>query len=123
MRVFMCVLVCVTAFNCVLECVCKPVIFFKPYFISSLLSVGAFKVFVTTTPVEGGSIMRARTWIDGATQKSPIKRWIAWLLTGIASSQLASDIIIMENKIRLAKPLIQSCDGPYSRTNQWLKQV
>jgi hypothetical protein len=28
----------------------------------------------------------------------------------------------MENKIRLKKPLVVPFDGPYNRTNAWLKQ-
>jgi hypothetical protein len=83
--------------------------------------LGAFKVFVTTTPTEGGSIMRARTWVDHRVRSSYFKRCIAWLLTGISASQLASDIIIMENKIRQRKPILQPFDGPYNRTNAWLK--
>lgn len=35
---------------------------------------------------------------------------------------LASDISILENKIRLKKPLLVPFDGPYNRTNAWLKQ-
>jgi hypothetical protein len=70
--------------------------------------LGTFKVFVTTTPTDkGGSIMRVQTWIDSKTANSFFKRCIAWILTGIASSQLQNDITIMENKIRLKKPMIQ----------------
>lgn len=82
---------------------------------------GTFKVFVTTTPCEGGSIMRARTWVDASVHASFFKRCIAWVLTGVSASQLASDIEIMTNKIRLRKPILQPFDGPYNRTNAWLK--
>lgn len=34
----------------------------------------------------------------------------------------ASDISIMENKIRLKKPLLVPYDGPFNRTSAWLKQ-
>jgi hypothetical protein len=47
---------------------------------------------------------------------------IAWVLVGISSSQLASDIDILENKIRLKKPTLVPFDGPYNRTASWLKQ-
>ena len=84
-------------------------------------TIGAFKVFVTTTPTEGGSIMRARTWINKATKNSLYVKSIAWILEGISASQLASDIEILCNKIRLKKPLIVPDDGPYNRTNAWLR--
>ena len=29
---------------------------------------------------------------------------------------------ILDEKIRLRKPLLQPFDGPYNRTNSWLKQ-
>lgn len=81
------------------------------------------KVFLTITPTESCSvIVRVKTWIDGDTSSSLFKRCIAWALAGIAASQLASDIKIMESKIRLTKPTIQPLDGPYNRTNNWLKQ-
>lgn len=85
-------------------------------------TIGCFKAFVTTTPVEGGSIMRVRTWIDYRTRVSLFKRIIAWVLVGISSSQLASDIDILVNKIRNKKPILVPFDGPYNRTNVWLKQ-
>ncbi len=81
------------------------------------------KVLVTTTPTEGnGSIMRARTFIDARTASSLWRRAIAWLLAGISASQLAADIDIMCNKIRLKRPILQPFDGPYQRMNTWLKQ-
>jgi len=43
------------------------------------------------------------------------------VLTGIAASQLASDLQILTNKIRLKKPMTQAADGPYGRVNAWLK--
>jgi hypothetical protein len=64
-------------------------------------SIGTFKAFVTTTPVEGGSIMRVRTYIDNRVRRSFWKRIIAFLLTGISASQLISDIDILCNKIRV----------------------
>lgn len=79
-------------------------------------------MFVTVTPVEGGSIMRVRTWVDNRVRFNLLKRFIAWLLVGISASQLASDISILENKIRLRKPLIVPFDGPFNRTTAWLKQ-
>jgi hypothetical protein len=84
-------------------------------------TIGIFKVFVTTTPTDGGSIMRVRTWIDGRTNNNYLYKCIAWLLSGISASQMITDIDIMENKIRLKKPLLQPFDGPYNRTNAWLK--
>lgn len=83
--------------------------------------------------------MRVRTYIDFTTRFNPLKRFIAWILVGISASQLgkppassclsphpftfsASDISILENKIRLKKPLVVPFDGPYNRTNAWLKQ-
>jgi hypothetical protein len=66
--------------------------------------------------------MRARTWIDKRTKKSLYIRFIAWILQGVSASQLSSDFEIMKNKIRLKKPIIQPYDGPYNRTNTWLKQ-
>lgn len=82
-------------------------------------TLGAFKVLVSTTPAEQGSVMRVRTFCNSG---NPLVRALAWLLAGLSGSQLASDIAIMENKIRLAKPQIKPFDGPYMRTNAWLKQ-
>ena len=65
--------------------------------------------------------MRARTWIDSRVQSSIVTRCIAWILTGVSASQLASDIDILQNKIRLRKPILQPFDGPYNRTNAWLR--
>eukprot|EP01038_Epipyxis_sp_PR26KG_P014942 gene14942-20100_t len=84
--------------------------------------IGAFKVFVTTTPVDGGSIMRVRTWVDKRVDNSFVLRILTWFLAGISASQLWVDIVIMNNKIRLKKPVLQPFDGPYNRTNAWLKQ-
>lgn len=84
-------------------------------------TIGAFKVFVTILPVEGGSIMRVRTWIDGRTRRNPLIYGISWMLQGISASQLWCDIVILSNKIRLSKPLIQKEDGPFFRINTWLK--
>jgi hypothetical protein len=50
------------------------------------------------------------------------KKWLAWFLQGISASQLMADIVIMNNKIRMKKPILQPFDGPYNRTNAWLKQ-
>lgn len=49
-------------------------------------------------------------------------RGLGWVLTGLSASQLGSDIEILENKVRLNKPMIQPFDGPFMRTNAWLKQ-
>lgn len=84
-------------------------------------TIGTLKVFVTTTPCEGGSIMRARTWVDSRVHTSFLKKCIAWILTGVSASQLASDVEILVNKIRMRKPILQPFDGPYNRTNAWLK--
>ena len=81
--------------------------------------IGIFKVLVATTPVNGGSIMRVKTYVNST---APHVRFIAWLLQGLSSSQLFQDIDILENKVRLNKPLLQPFDGPYNRTNAWLKQ-
>jgi hypothetical protein len=83
---------------------------------------GALKAFVTTTPTEGGSIMRVRTWMDSRVATSYWMRYLAWVITGISASQLQNDIVIMENKIRQKKPILQPFDGPYNRTSAWLKQ-
>ena len=84
-------------------------------------TIGAIKAFVTTTPVEGGSVMRVKTFIDYRVRFSLWKRLIAWIVTGISASQLISDIDIMCNKIRRDKPLLVPFDGPYNRMNAWLK--
>ena len=85
-------------------------------------TIGTFKVFVMTTPAEGGSIMRVRTFVDRRVWFNPLIYAICWILQGISASQLQSDIDILSNKIRLRKPLIQRCDGPFGRVNTWLKQ-
>ena len=87
-------------------------IFRIPYKLANLT------VFVTTTPVEGGSLMRVRTFLDNS---SWIAWMVGWLVMGVSASQLAADIEIMTNKIRLRKPFVQPNDGPYMRTNRWLK--
>ena len=84
-------------------------------------SVGNLKMVVCTTPVEGyASVMRVHTWIDS---HSVFTRAIAWMVAGIAVSQLAADIKIMQNRVRLRKPLRQLNDGPNpGKINAWLKQ-
>jgi nitrite reductase/ring-hydroxylating ferredoxin subunit len=84
-------------------------------------TIGTFKVFVNTTPCDGGSIMKVRTWIDKRTQDSLFKRGIAWLLAGLSASQLAADITILTNKVRPKRPMIVPDDGPFNRTTAWLK--
>ena len=66
--------------------------------------------------------MRVRTWADTRVHGNPLIKAICWLLTGISASQLHNDMEILENKIRLKKPLLQPFDGPYNRVNAWLKQ-
>ena len=85
-------------------------------------TIGTFKVCVFTTPVEGGSVMRVRTFIDKRTWRNPLVYAICWVLSGISASQLQSDIDILTNKIRLRKPMTQRYDGPWGRVNGWLKQ-
>lgn len=88
-------------------------------------TIGSLKAFVTTTPVDGGSVMRVRTWADSRVMYESFfgwKKWLAWLIVGVSASQLQADIDIMCSKIRLRKPLLQPFDGPYNRVNQWLKQ-
>jgi hypothetical protein len=82
-------------------------------------TLGAFKVFVSTTPCDGGSVMRVRTFCNS---KKPLVRAVAWVLTGLSASQLASDLDILQNKVRLSKPLIVPFDGPFNRVNAWAKQ-
>eukprot|EP00939_MAST-03C_sp_MAST-3C-sp1_P001671 g1671.t1 len=82
----------------------------------------AFKVFVSTTPCPGGSIMRARTFCTASLCGNPLMRFIAWLLVGVSAAQLKQDIVIMENRTRLRKPQLVPFDGPYMRTGAWLKQ-
>ncbi len=77
---------------------------------------------MTTTPTDGGSILRVRTWVDGRVANNFLIKALAVVLTGISASQLNADVAILENKIRLRKPLIQPFDGPYNRVNSWLKQ-
>lgn len=84
--------------------------------------VGTMKVFLSFLPTEGGSIVRLRTWIDQEVRNSLYKRGIAWILAGISASQLMTDLVVMSNKIRHRKPVIQPLDGPYNRVNTWLKQ-
>eukprot|EP00927_Polykrikos_kofoidii_P049440 TRINITY_DN43490_c0_g1_i1.p1 TRINITY_DN43490_c0_g1~~TRINITY_DN43490_c0_g1_i1.p1 ORF type:complete len:460 (+),score=48.71 TRINITY_DN43490_c0_g1_i1:137-1381(+) len=82
-------------------------------------SIGTVSTFVTTTPCEGGSLMKVRTY---CSSRSWLKRFIAWLVSGVGASQLALDISIFENKIRLKKPNLVKNDGPFHRVNAWLKQ-
>mmetsp|Transcript_19219 Transcript_19219/g.25025 ORF Transcript_19219/g.25025 Transcript_19219/m.25025 type:complete len:471 (+) Transcript_19219:36-1448(+) len=82
-------------------------------------TLGAFKVFVSTTPCEGGSVMRVRTFCN---TENKLIRFVAWVLGGLSGSQLDSDIVILQNKVRLSKPLIQPYDGPYNRVSGWFKQ-
>lgn len=84
-------------------------------------TVGIIKVFVSILPVEVGSIMRVRTWVDGRVKHSYLLQCIAWVLTGIGASQLQNDIAILENRIRLKKPLLQPTDGPFNRMTGWLR--
>jgi hypothetical protein len=83
--------------------------------------VGTLKAFVTTTPTDGGSIFRMRTWIDGRSNNNFFIKTLAWFMAGIAASQLKADADILEYKIRLRKPFVQPFDGPYNRINAWLK--
>ena len=83
--------------------------------------LGALKVFLATTPVDGGSIIRVRTWVDKRVQNSLVVKVVAFLIAGISASQLAVDNEILTNKIRPKKPIVQPYDGPYNRTNAWLK--
>jgi hypothetical protein len=66
--------------------------------------------------------MRVRTWLDGKSSQSWVIKAIAWFLTGISASQLRADVDILCNRIRLRKPMTQPYDGPFARTNNWLKQ-
>jgi hypothetical protein len=80
------------------------------------------KAFLSFTPVEGGTNIRIRTWYDERVRRSWWKQWIAWLMAGIAASQLQYDVRILKNRIRPRKPIIQPPDGPFNRVNTWLKQ-
>jgi hypothetical protein len=79
----------------------------------------AVKAFVTTTPVEGGSVVRVRTWFN---RRNPLMRLLAWLTVGISATQLAADIEIIENKHRPRKPNVTKHCGPVMAVNRWLKQ-
>lgn len=85
-------------------------------------TIGKLKAFVTYTPVEGGCLMRVRTWVDESARKSWFNRFIAWIIVGISASNLSNDLIIMERKTRFKKPLVQPFDGPFNRVNAWMKQ-
>ena len=100
-----------TTFSQTLEMYVGPgiIVFHIPF------TIGTIKAFVCTTPCEGGSIMRVRTWIDEKTHTSYFNIFIAWLLTGVSASQLAADLDILENKIRMSKPIQQKEDGPARR--------
>jgi hypothetical protein len=65
--------------------------------------------------------MRVKTWVDGRVKRSWWMKYLAWVITGISASQLRADIDILCNKIRLRKPILQPYDGPFNRTNAWLK--
>ena len=64
-------------------------------------------------------MVKVRTFCN---RRNPLVRALAWVLTGLSASQLQSDITIVEHKVRLHKPMIQPFDGPFMRTNAWLKQ-
>lgn len=83
--------------------------------------IGNMKVFVSTTPCEGGSIMNVRTYVDKWIRWNPVSRGIAWMLAGISAAQLMADIVIMTNRIRMKKPLLVATDGPYNRSNAWAR--
>lgn len=101
-----------------LECYIGPacVAFHIPFTIATL------KAFFIYTPTEGGVNMRVQTYLSGNAKYNPIARFIAWLIVGISTNQLEADTIIIEKKIRLKKPLVQSTDGPWTKVNNWLKQ-
>lgn len=82
-------------------------------------TLSTIKIFVSTTPVEGGSIMRVRTYLNSS---SFLTRFIGWMVMGVSASQLAADIMIMANKVRHRKPFSVAKDGPLNRTSSWLKQ-
>ena len=66
--------------------------------------------------------MRVRTWIDGRANNNIFIKTLAWFLTGISASQLNADVNVLENKIRLRRPMIQPFDGPYNRAQAWMKR-
>lgn len=84
--------------------------------------IGTIKVFFSYTPVEGGTLMRVQTFLDGSARWNPFKQLLAWVLTGISVSQLEADTVILEKKIRLKKPILQAVDGPWGKGNHWIKQ-
>jgi hypothetical protein len=88
----------------------------------ALFPAGTIKIFLSMTPVDNGTSLRVRSWMDHRVANSYLLRAIAFLITGISASQLNADVDILENKIRLRKPLVQPFDGPFNRTNAWLKQ-
>lgn len=79
----------------------------------------AIKILVTTTPVQGGSVMRVRAWFN---RQNPLWRLLAWLVTGVSASQLAADIDIMQGRLRPKRPMVTKKCGPYQSTSRWLKQ-
>jgi phenylpropionate dioxygenase-like ring-hydroxylating dioxygenase large terminal subunit len=82
--------------------------------------IGILKIFVCTTPMEGhSSIMRVQSFVNS---RSPIIQAIGWIVAGVSASQLAADIDIMCNKVRLRKPMKQLFDGPQTRVMGWMKQ-
>jgi nitrite reductase/ring-hydroxylating ferredoxin subunit len=92
------------------------------YVISIATHTGTIKIFLSMTPIDNGTSLRVRSWMDRRVFNSYLLRAIAFLITGISASQLNADVDILENKIRLRKPLVQPFDGPFNRTNAWLKQ-
>lgn len=79
----------------------------------------ALKLFVTTTPVLGGSVLRVRAWFN---RRNPLWRMVAWGAAGMSASQLMADLEIIQHRYRPHKPNITKHCGPYSTTNRWLKQ-
>merc|ERR1712224_57261 len=82
--------------------------------------LGAFNALVTTTPVEGGSVMRVRTFVSAT---SWLGRLVAWLLIGVSAAHLQSDIDILVHRIRPHAPtyITKGC-GPYALVMRWVKQ-
>jgi cholesterol 7-desaturase len=85
------------------------------------VEIGSVKLFLSFLPVEGGCLIRTRTHVDEAIQKSWWKMWIAWIVAGIAASQFQNDLRILHTRIRPRRPLVQPTDGPVGRIQAWLK--
>jgi len=83
--------------------------------------IGAIRAIQFVTPTEGGAVSRAQYYLDGKSRYNPLARFLAWMIVGIGQSQLEADTIILEKKIRLRKPMLQSVDGPWNKVNNWLK--